>query len=150
MNCCGSLVIFSTARALRFPWWCSSMMRVRRAVTSAYSAATKKAFSRIRIPTPINSRVSVTPTPGAHVLEGSSSTSGAASIGDAPVVLRAGGAIERDEPFEMGERLGHREPPLDRSELASEGSVRDVVTRAGLGAERRFGPVEPLGGVRDE
>src|SRR5438034_8811633 len=41
----------------------SSMIRVLRAVTSAYSAATKKAFSRIRIPTPINSRVRVTPQP---------------------------------------------------------------------------------------
>ena len=53
MNCGGSLVIRRTARARRLPWWCSSMIRVRRAVTSAYSAATKKALSRISSPTPI-------------------------------------------------------------------------------------------------
>ena len=40
-----------------------AMIRVRRAVTRAYSAATKKPLSSTRSPTPINSRVSVTPRP---------------------------------------------------------------------------------------
>ena len=90
------------------------------------------------------------PTPGAHVLDGSSSTSGAASIGNAPVVLAAVGPSEHDEPFEMGERLGDRESPLDRSELASEEIVRNLVPRPGLRAERRFGAVEALLVVRDD
>ena len=84
----GSPVIRSTLRARRSPWWWSSMILVRLAVTSPYSAATKKAFSRISAATPRSSRKRVTPSPprGAgtrryvvHRL--------ARSIGDAPVVL---------------------------------------------------------------
>src|SRR5262249_49381372 len=48
MNRGGSLVIRSTARARRLPSRSSSRMRVRRDVTRPYSAATKKAFRRIR------------------------------------------------------------------------------------------------------
>ena len=48
----GSLVILTTERAVRLPSSASSFMRVRRTVTSAYSPATKKAFSRISRPTP--------------------------------------------------------------------------------------------------
>ena len=51
----GSPVIRSTSRARRLPWWCSSMIRVRRAVTRPYSAATKSALSRIRTATPTSS-----------------------------------------------------------------------------------------------
>ena len=47
MNRGGSPVIRSTARARRFPSRSSSRMRVRREVTSPYSAATKNAFRRI-------------------------------------------------------------------------------------------------------
>ena len=43
----GSAVIRSTARARRFPSRSSSRIRVRREVTSPYSAATKDALSRI-------------------------------------------------------------------------------------------------------
>ena len=50
----------------------------------------------------------------------------------------------------MGERLGDRESPLDRSQLASEEIVRDLVARSGLRAERRFGAVEALLVVRDD
>ena len=59
----GSPVICRTSRARRLPWCCSSMIRVRRAVTRPYSAATKNALSRIRIATPISSKRSVTPSP---------------------------------------------------------------------------------------
>src|SRR3954454_9056396 len=48
MNRGGSLVIRSTDRARPTPWWLSSMIRVRRAVTRPYSAATKNAFSTSR------------------------------------------------------------------------------------------------------
>ncbi len=44
----GLAVIRSTMRARWLPWSRSSAMRVRRAVTRPYSAATKKAFSRSR------------------------------------------------------------------------------------------------------
>src|SRR5438093_9919147 len=44
----GSLLLRSTALARRFPARSSSRIRVRREVTSPYSAATKKAFRRIR------------------------------------------------------------------------------------------------------
>ena len=57
----GSAVIRCTARARRLPSSASSCTRVRRTVTSAYSAATKKPFSRIRTPTPTSSRKSVMP-----------------------------------------------------------------------------------------
>ena len=52
MKCAGSLVIFITARAGRLPSSMSSLSRVRRTVTSEYSAATKKPFKRIRTATP--------------------------------------------------------------------------------------------------
>ena len=41
MNRGGSATIRSTARARRSPFWASSWIRVRRAVTRPYSAATK-------------------------------------------------------------------------------------------------------------
>jgi hypothetical protein len=52
----GLLTIRCTARAVRLPPAASSWMRVRRAVTSAYSDATKKPFSRIRTPTATSSK----------------------------------------------------------------------------------------------
>ena len=48
MNLGGSLVIRPTARARRLPACSSSRMRVRRDVTSPYSAATKNALSKSR------------------------------------------------------------------------------------------------------
>jgi hypothetical protein len=56
----GFAVIRSTARARRLPWCSSSMIRVRRDVTRPYSAATKKAFSKIRPSRATNSRMKVT------------------------------------------------------------------------------------------
>ena len=50
----------------------------------------------------------------------------------------------------MRERLGHREPALDRRQLSPEQHVRDVEPVARLDAERRLGPVEPLVVVRDD
>ena len=50
---------------------------------------------------------------GAQVLEGPS-TGRARSIGDVPVVLAALGPSERNEAREMRQRLGNREPALDR------------------------------------
>ena len=75
MKCGGSDVMRSTSRARRLPWWCSSTMRVRRAVTRPYSAATKKAFSRIRTPTRDELEEDRhAPTPWALVLGGMSSS----------------------------------------------------------------------------
>ena len=51
MKCGGSLVILTTERAVRLPSSASSLIRVRRTVTSEYSPATKKPFSRISSPT---------------------------------------------------------------------------------------------------
>jgi CBS domain containing-hemolysin-like protein len=45
MNRGGWAVIWRTSRARVLPWSRSSVIRVRRAVTSPYSAATKNAFS---------------------------------------------------------------------------------------------------------
>ena len=56
MKCGGSLVILSTERAVRLPSSASSLIRVRRTVTSEYSPATKNALSRIRRTTPSSSR----------------------------------------------------------------------------------------------
>src|SRR5207245_10914691 len=83
------------------------------------------------------------PTPGAQVLEGSS-TGRARSIGDGPVVLAPADAAECDEPFEMRERLGDCETPLDRRQLLAEQIVRDVVAAARLRAERCFSLVEAV------
>ena len=59
-------VIRSTARARRFPWCSSSMIRVRRDVTRPYSAATKNAFSRMRPSRASSSRPKVTRAPKAR------------------------------------------------------------------------------------
>ena len=59
----GCAVIVSTARARRLPSASISRMRVRRAVTSPYSAATKNPFSRISTATASSSRKVFTSTP---------------------------------------------------------------------------------------
>ena len=66
MNFGGSPTILCTARARRSPLFASSVIRVRRAVTSEYSAATKKPFSRISPPTARSSirRVMAPRSPG--------------------------------------------------------------------------------------
>ena len=63
MNRGGCAVIVRTAWARRLPSDSSSRSRVRRAVTSPYSAATKNAFSRISAPTASSSRKVFTSTP---------------------------------------------------------------------------------------
>ena len=63
MNLGGESVIRSTARAVRWPSASSSWIRVRRAVTNPYSAATKKPFSRTSTATARSSRNMVTSTP---------------------------------------------------------------------------------------
>src|SRR3989440_3006437 len=60
MNRGGSATIFWTARARLLPSSANSWIFVRRAVTSAYSPATKNAFSRISAATPRSSRKRVT------------------------------------------------------------------------------------------
>ena len=65
MKRAGSATIRTTARARRSPFCASSWIRVLRAVTSPYSAATKYAFSKISAATPRSSRKRVTPrSPG--------------------------------------------------------------------------------------
>jgi len=59
----GSATILSTARARRFPCCTSSWIRVLRAVTRAYSPATKNAFSRMMTATPRSSRKRITSLP---------------------------------------------------------------------------------------
>ena len=59
----GTAVSPSTCLALRLPSSESSWRRVRRTVTSAYSAATKKPFRRISATTPSSSRKSVMQKP---------------------------------------------------------------------------------------
>ncbi len=84
------------------------------------------------------------PTPGAHVLDGCSSTRLRRSIGHAPVVLGARRAAEHDEPLEVRERLGDGEAALDRRQLPAEDRVRDLVAAARLVGERSRRLVEAL------
>src|SRR5204863_8811703 len=67
------------------------------------------------------------PSSGAQVLEGSSSTGEARSIGDAPVVPPPLGPARDDEALEVRKRLGDRETALDRRQLVPEEVVRDLV-----------------------
>jgi len=60
---------------------------------------------------------------GVPVLEGRSSTSELASIGDGTVVIDPPRPAGHDEPFEMGKRLGDREATLDRRERRPEDIV---------------------------
>ena len=65
MNRAGSAVRPSTCLARRWPSSAISWRRVRRTVTSAYSAATKNPFSRMSAATATSSRASVMPrSPG--------------------------------------------------------------------------------------
>ena len=57
---------------------------------------------------------------GVPVLEGRSSTSELASIGDGTVVLDPPGPVDHDEPLEVRERLGNGEATLDRRERRPE------------------------------
>lgn len=57
---------------------------------------------------------------GVPVLEGRSSTSELASIGDATVVIDPPGTADDDEPLEVGERLCNGEATLDRRERRPE------------------------------
>src|SRR4051794_35907122 len=70
------------------------------------------------------------PPEGARVLEGSSSTRRARSIGNPAVVLAAVGAGQDDEPLEGRERLRDREPALDRRETRAPSVARDLASRA--------------------
>src|SRR4051812_7617680 len=127
------------------------MIRVRRAVTRPYSAATKKAFSRMRTATPASSRKSFTPaTSGRRYWAVSRPPALRASIGNGPAVETSRGAAGAHEALQVGERLRNREAARDRRERRSEEVVRDVETGARLAAERRAGAIEPLVVVRDD
>ena len=144
MKCGGSLVIVITARAGRLPSSISSLSRVRRTVTSEYSAATKKPFRRIRTATPRSSRKTVMPrSPGRRywrevrpLLRGS-----IGDAGDVPVRLQLvpfGPAVP-DEPLEVGERLGDGESARRRPQIVAEQRERHLVRRARLRADRACG-----------
>ena len=55
-----------------------------------------------------------------------------------------------DEPLEVRERLGDREAPRRRLQVAAEERERDLVARPRLGGERRRGRLEPLAMVGEE
>src|SRR6478672_10159658 len=155
MKCAGSLVIFITARAGRLPSSISSLSRVRRTVTSEYSAATKKPFSRIRTATPRSSRTTVMPrSPGPRywrevrpLLRGSIGDAGDVSV---RLQLVALGPALPDEPLQVGERLGNRKAARRGPEVVAEEREGDFVGRTGLRADRAGRDEEPLRVVGDQ
>ena len=131
----GSEMIRSTARAA-VALLLQLGMRVRRAVTRPYSAATKKAFSRISAATARSSKKRVTPRPV-----------GVGTRRDFVVQLaqqyrRRGRRHRRGGPRPRGRAVpGAKASPRGRSgaarvELRAEEGDRDLVGRARLGAER--------------
>src|SRR3954452_24672757 len=141
MKCGGSLVIDMTALAGRFPSSTSSFSRVRRTVTSEYSAATKKPFRRIRAATPKSSRKTVMPrSPGRRywrevrpLLRGSIGDAGDVSVGLELVPL---GAALPNEPLEVREGLGDREAARSGPKVVAEERERHLVGRPRLRANR--------------
>src|SRR3954454_4604937 len=146
MKCGGSLVIDMTALAGRFPSSTSSFSRVRRTVTSEYSAATKKPFRRIRAATPKSSRKTVMPrSPGRRywrevrpLLRGSIGDAGDVPVGLELVALCP---AVTDQSLEVGERLRDGETSRCRPQIVTEQRERNVVRRTRLRAD---------GGRRDE
>src|SRR5436189_1624238 len=117
MNRGGSETMRWTTLARRLPSSTSSWIFVRRAVTSAYSAATKNAFSRISAATPRSSRERVTSRPlPAWDLEDRrprSRLSVAAASADTSFGARALGcaAYSNARSYNRGVRTEYREEP---------------------------------------
>ena len=131
MKCGGSLVILITDRALRLPSSESSFSRVRRTVTSEYSAATKKPFRRISPATTASSRNTVMPRAPERRYERVSRPLLRGSIGDGGDVSDAcdmafGSPIDH-EALEVREGLGDRESSRRRVELSAEEWKRHLI-----------------------